>query len=452
MGDKLEMKERRRCLIILCLLLGSISPSAGETPESLVLLIVDGLGSYYIYPEFTPHTQSGKPLEKIAAPNLTEGDARVINLRVPVPRTGPAHSVIVTGDPEAESEMLSSTTTIYDILHDEGFIALAVMEKGDFSSMRREQDAILYAESNSIHEPLFKVEQHQHRSVPREIIETMEERSSLMPGYMEDARGAEAYRRYNRFAIETAEELVRVMRENHPDERFILTINVGGVDSVGHHTNHTTYLKVIEGIDSDIKRLKDLCREEKIAFILTGDHGMSFKRRESHGGHAGNDYKELPESLHTPLILSAPNIEHGLISGEWEQENIAPTILSILDLPNLLSTDSRPLPIKRYANLYVITDAENVKLYEDERLISEAEGERIRFKNLSGRYTILATSEKRRIEESVTVREDTTLTLKMPEEATGERLERLERRHVAGILLILLINISGIILIRRVTR
>ena len=442
------MKKRARYLITLCLIVGGIPASAGETPDSVVLLIIDGLGSYYIYPEFMPHTLSGTPLEKIDAPNLIEGDARVINIRVPVPMTGPGHSVIVTGDPAAEPDTLPITTTIFDILHDEGFIALAVMEKGDFSGMRREQDAILYAESNSIDEPVFKVE-HQHRPVPTEIIETMEERCSLMPEYMRCAEGAAAYQRYNRFAIETAEDLVEAMTENHPDQRFILTINVGGVDSVGHHTNHVTYLQVIEGVDSDIKRLKDICEEKKIAFILTGDHGMSFKTPESRGGHAGDDYKETPESIHTPLVMSAPNISPKIISGDWGQENIAPTILSILDLPNLLSTDSKPIPIKKYANLYVITDADSVKLYQDEKLIGEEETGRIRFKDLNGTYRILATSGETRIEKTIAVTEDRTLTLNMPGETTKRAIET---RHAIGIILILLINTTGIILIKRITR
>lgn len=442
------MKKIVRYLILLCLLTGGIHASAGETPQSVILVIIDGLGSYYIYPEFTPHTLSGTPIEKIDVPNLTEGDARVVSVRVPVPRTGPGHSVIVTGDPSAEPDTLPITTTIFDILHDEGFITLAVMEKGDSSGMRREQDAILYAESNSIHEPVFKV-QCKNQSVPVEVIDVMEERSSLMPEYMENARGAAAYQRYNRFAIETAEDLVEVMTDNHPDQRFILTINVGGVDSVGHHTNHTTYLKVIEGVNLDIKRLKDICKEKKVAFILTGDHGMSFKTRESRGGHAGEDYREMPESLHTPLIMSAPNINPEIISGDWGQENIAPTILSILDLPNLLSTDSKPLPIKKYANLYVITDADSVKLYQGGTLIGAQETGRIRFTDLNGTYRILATSGETRIEKTIAVTEDRTLTLKMPGETTKRAIET---RHAIGIILILLINTTGIILIKRITR
>ena len=442
------MEKTARYLIILCLLTGGIPASAGETPQSAVLFIIDGLGSYYIYPEFTPHTLSGTPLRSIDAKNITSGDARVINLRVPVPKTGPGHSVIVTGDPEAEPDTLPSTTTIFDILHDEGFIALAVMEKGDFSNMRAEQDAILYAESNSIHNPVFKV-QHQHQSVPGEIIETMEERCSHVAEYMANARGASAYQKYNRFAIETAEDLVETMIKNHPDQRFILTINVGGLDSVGHHTNHTVYLKVIEGVDYDIIHLKEICKENNIAFILTGDHGMSFKTPESRGGHAGDDYKEMPESLYTPLIINAPNINPGIINGNWKQENIAPTILSILDLPNLLSTDSKPLPIKKYANLYVKTDANNVRLYQNEKLIGEEDNGMIKFKNLNGTYTIQATNEKTSIEKTITVTEDTTLTLKMPTESTKRNIEK---RHAIGILLILLINITGIILIKRITQ
>ncbi len=129
-----------------------------KRPNGAILFIVDGFGSPYYYPELTPHALDGSEISKAKTSNLTFG-TRILNIRTPHPVTGIAHSVIVTGYSQANEEIVGYTdATIYDITRQYGFVNLAVMEKGDFTNMREEQDIILFAENNSIDKPLMSIQ------------------------------------------------------------------------------------------------------------------------------------------------------------------------------------------------------------------------------------------------------------------------------------------------------
>src|SRR3990172_3909823 len=67
-----------------------------QRPDSAILFIVDGLGSSYYYPEYTPNGVDGSMISKAVTRNLTFG-TRIIDIRTPIPSTGQAHSVIFTG-------------------------------------------------------------------------------------------------------------------------------------------------------------------------------------------------------------------------------------------------------------------------------------------------------------------------------------------------------------------
>ena len=118
-----------------------------NTPQGAVVLIVDGLSAPFIYPELTPYALDGTPLEKAELENLPEiskESARLLEFRAPQTFTEGGHSVLVTGNPGADSELVSfKDATVFDILHREGYLCIGVMEKGDSWSICDEQDVIL---------------------------------------------------------------------------------------------------------------------------------------------------------------------------------------------------------------------------------------------------------------------------------------------------------------------
>jgi len=78
-------------LILLLLLPGcsaldvQVGPMA--QPAGAVILVIDGLGSSYVYPEHNAYALDGSPLNKAVLFNLTGAGARAVDVRVPVPET-----------------------------------------------------------------------------------------------------------------------------------------------------------------------------------------------------------------------------------------------------------------------------------------------------------------------------------------------------------------------------
>jgi len=191
-----------------------------KRPQSAILFIVDGLGSSYFYPELNPIALDGKELSKANTPNLTFG-SRVIDIKTPHPVTGIAHSVIVTGNSQANEEIVGyPDATIYDITREHGFVNLAVMETGDFVNMREEQDIILFAENNSIDEPTISI---QAKAAPTGIYELMYEWKMKLPEYLDNTSGEKKYSAYNKWGIDAANSVATYMINDHPTQKFLLT-------------------------------------------------------------------------------------------------------------------------------------------------------------------------------------------------------------------------------------
>ncbi|MDD3317388.1 MAG: phosphoglycerate mutase, partial [Methanosarcina sp.] len=134
-----------------------------NTPQGAVVLIVDGLSAPFIYPELTPYSLDGAILKKAELENLpkmSKESARILELRAPQTFTEGGHSVLVTGNPGANSELVSfKDATIFDILHREGYLCIGVMERGDSWSICAEQDVILRDKNNSIKNIEMVIEQ-----------------------------------------------------------------------------------------------------------------------------------------------------------------------------------------------------------------------------------------------------------------------------------------------------
>jgi len=228
-----------RSTILLFLFLTLLLPLAGaqtivdvgETtpPQNMILLIFDGLGSSYINPDAPPQALNGEPIRTANTPKLqsmiSEG-LLIPNVKVPTPKTGPAHSVIITGYSRAEQEMVEYPgATIYDILGEEGFLSIALMHKGDFSNLRNEQDIGLFSESNSITEPVLKI-QINNDLAPADLINELENWAQKLPEYLEGTEGLDSYIAYETWELDASRHIVTFMARSHPDIRYIFTINV----------------------------------------------------------------------------------------------------------------------------------------------------------------------------------------------------------------------------------
>ena len=118
-------------------------------PGGAIVLVVDGLGASYVYPEHRAYALDGSPLEGAVLFNLTGGGARAIDVRVPVPETGKSHSVLITGNSAANPDHLGPT--VFDAARANGYLCLAVLERGDAMPVLQEMDGVLYLGDNALH-------------------------------------------------------------------------------------------------------------------------------------------------------------------------------------------------------------------------------------------------------------------------------------------------------------
>jgi len=427
-----------------------IAVNPTNRPSSAILLIVDGLGSSYFYPELVPEALDGSILKKASAPNLTMGSVRIVDVRAVQPITGIGHSVIVTGDSKADEEVVGyPDATIYDTARKYGFLALAVMEKGDFINMRREQDLILYAKTTSFPNPEISLESKE--TAPSDVYQLMAAWQERLPSYLARKKGVDQYIACNQWGIDASKEVVVQMIENHPNQRFILTINLGAVDSAGHNMGHDDYIKTIEALDAALYPLYMTAVENNLAFILTADHGMSFASPNAQkGGHLSKEYLKKIESLRIPLIITSPNAQAQVLDRAG-QEEIAPTILSILDLPNNLQyADGKAANIKNYANLHIkAPSSQEVGVWSGEYLVAPTSRDTEFF--FSGlktgvNYTIKAKGDYAQ-EEKVYLDSDKTLELQAK---LREDVPVFSSRAIIAVILIFLVNIIGFLIIKRI--
>lgn len=440
-------------IIIVLLILASNTASAVseitlndvKRPERAILFIVDGFGSSYYYPELAPYALDGSELLKARAQNLTFG-TRIIDIKTPTPVTGIAHSVIVTGYSDANEEVVGyPDATIFDVARQHGFVNLAVMEKGDFSNMRQEQDIILFAENNSIDEPVISI---QAKASPSGVYELMYDWKMKLPEYLDNKSGVKRYSAYNKWGIDAANAVVTSMIKNHPSQKFLLTVNIGAIDAGGHNLGDDDYVKLIEDLDRDFYSIYKTASENNIALFLTADHGMSFAVKNARrGGHSSDKYSSKLESLRIPLVMLSPNTVPGTVSGEYGQEDIAPTLLSVLDLPNNLQyADGKAVNIKNYASIFVKADSQyTVSLWNDGRKISERQDSELIFAGLplNTTYTLKATGAGGTYEEQVSLDSDKQFDF-------SNTKSGLNTRGMVAIFLILIVIVAGIIVIKRI--
>lgn len=426
-------------------LVGTVSAldvQVGESvqPTGLVILVVDGFGASYVYPEYTPYALNGSALDKALLFNLTGDAARVLDVRVPVPETLKSHSVLVTGDPYADPESLGQT--IFDQFRKKGYLCLALLQRGDTLQILQKQDGVLYFDDNSIPGPGPMI--GARGSLPEDIRQDLGLWRSKFQDYALN-RGQKAYADYNSFELDAAADLVGRLGLRP----FVLFMNVGGVDSAGQDLGSVGYIQTVQALDAPLGRLAEACQRNGIVLVVTADHGMSFPAPgKSKGAHASGKYSSRLESLRIPLVVRGPGVDNLSLSGVWSQVNIAPTLLGLLGIQENLS-ESAGIPLKKSYNLRVTGAKGEVAIYRGEDLVANASGEEIIFKGLPrGIYTIRSSSTPAQI----CLNGDKMLNLNLAEKSAPGGWLPQDLRKIIGPALILIINLIGVAVIVRIVR
>lgn len=425
-------------LFILLLLLSTsnardIQVSNEQRPAGAVLLVVDGFGASYVYPEhgYSPYAIDGTPLGKTVLFNLTGDGARVLDIRARVPETLKSHSILVTGSEQADPQSLGRT--IFDVGRENGYLSLAILQHGDFREMLKRPDGVLYFDNNSIYNA--KASLSARKNLPADLRTALEKWRNAFPAY-DAEHGTETYIGYNRWALDAASDII----EDLGDRPFLFMINVGAVDSAGQNLGQKGYLETIKGLDAPLGRLIETCLRHNAVLLVTADHGMSFPDEKGKGGHSAAKYSDRLESLRMPLIVFGPNVEEIHLGGIWFEEDIAPTILDLLDLSWNISS-SRPLPIKDCCELLVTNASSEVSLYKDGKLLANASGDNSYiFKGLKmGLYTVSSAGKSL----NICMNGDCSVSLASTAGANGNDI-----RKIIGIIMIIAVNTIGVIIIR----
>lgn len=435
--------------LVLLSLIGTTSAldiQVGEDvhPTGAVILVVDGFGASYVYPEYTPYALDGSALEKALLFNMTGDDvARVLDVRVPVPETLKSHSVLVTGDANADPEALG--TTIFDQVRKKGYLCLALLQRGDTKEILQKQDGVLYFDDNSIPGPGPTI--GARGSLPDDIRQELGLWQTRFQDYASN-RGQRAYADYNRFELDAAADLV----ERLGSRPYVLFMNVGGVDSAGQDLGSNGYIQTVQALDAPLGRLAEACQRNGVVLAVTADHGMSFPGPgKSKGAHASGKYSSRLESLRIPLVVRGPGVDNLSLSGVWSQVNIAPTILELLGIPENFSGSAPGIPLRKSYDLSVAGAKGDVAIYMGEDLVAYASGEDIRFKGLpKGIYTIKSDTAPVQI----CLNGDQTLNLgeKTVPSGPGGGWQPQDLRKIIGMALILAINLIGVAVIVRIVR
>ncbi len=463
------------CILVLSLcifpasaIIVDVAPT--NAPHGAVILIMDGVSSCYIYPEFTPYAIDGSLIEKADNDNMSfifDQSCRVLDVVAPQTYTEAGHSVLVTGYSRADGDIVGGyDTTIYDVAHDYDYLTFAIMEKGDFSSMCEEQNVVVHDATNSINNPEMLVKTNIHsidnKKISMDVAKFFQDQASIIPFQLQNypEGSIERYNAYNKWAIETAINNIEFMARTYPEEHYILTINVGATDSAGHYKKDSGYIATIEGIDSVCKTLYDTCNENNIAFVMTADHGMAFSTEDSRGGHQSKKYSVTTEAQKVPFVISSPNVKSGLVQGEFGQEDIPPTILSVLELPDKLRlADGSTIPVTKHITLNIKTfETGNIILLNNGMILAEASStSNCLFRGIEPgpNYTIRFlpdADENNVLEQKIDLQKSETIVFSSSSHKSLENNELLNSRHIIGGSLIALINVTGLIMIRRILK
>jgi hypothetical protein len=72
---------------------------------------------------------------------------------------------------------------------------------------------------------------------------------------------------------------------------------------------------------------------------------MVFPSKNGKGGHAGEKYAARLEALRVPLVFMGQGVEDLNLAGRWSQVDIAPTVLDLLNISSGNSWEGEVMPV-----------------------------------------------------------------------------------------------------------
>jgi hypothetical protein len=211
----LEIPMSIICSLLLAILL---LPACCHAEKSAVLVIVDGLGSTYVYTDHSPACVDGSLLPMIHLSIIDNASARY-EIQVPEPETEAGNAVIATGYRDATEEMFSYYgATIYDAVRTNGYLSIAIVETGDTTYMVKKPDIIVYEKNNSQYTPCATIAVNGN-SIPAGVqdVLAMSPPARLPSG----TNPAAAYRQYDEWPLDRAVAMVRFLGANYPEHQAI---------------------------------------------------------------------------------------------------------------------------------------------------------------------------------------------------------------------------------------
>ena len=125
-------------------------------------------------------------------------------------------------------------------------------------------------------------------------------------------------------AQEITDTIVKDIRENQPN---FICLNYANTDMVGHTGIFPAAIKAAETVDKCLQELMEVALKNDYAAIIIADHGNSDYMINDDG---------TPNTAHTtnlvPCFLVANNLEENIKLEDGKLGDLAPTILSILDI------------------------------------------------------------------------------------------------------------------------
>ena len=129
-------------------------------------------------------------------------------------------------------------------------------------------------------------------------------------------------------AHQVTTKLLKAMED--PMYKFYL-VNYANSDMVGHTGHYRAALKAVETLDSCVAQLKQKAQDQKMAMVLTADHGNSDQMAYPDGSpHTSHTNAPVPFALFHPSLRDQPFQES---PHQHSLQDVAPTLLKILDLP-----------------------------------------------------------------------------------------------------------------------
>ncbi len=438
----------RLLIFLLFLLLGSAQSltevlvgQPPDRPQGAVVLVVDGMGSSYVYPEYDARALDGRVLGKAALFSLA-GGARVLDVRVPVPGAG--HNVLVTGCPWADEPL--EGTTIFDLARENNFTCVALLQKGSLP-LALEQDAfLLFGEGVAVAldaEPVVGT----RANLSPDLVSRLCGWRDQFPAYAAGrGRGIEGCIGSNSWGLDAAVDLVGAL-----DPPFVLLVDLGGVEDAGRLLGPEAYLEAIASLDEPLARLVQACEGQDLLLLVTADGGMTFSDR-------GQIDPGRMESLRVPVVFMGPGVDDIILTGAWSQTDIAPTVVEMLGLGGSLSrSEGSAMPVRKRYDLEVrgTEPADVVRVRRDGGLVAEVAGDSgYIFRGMDrGAYTVGVG----RRSVPVCLNGDGLLDLATTGRTSGvvvawPALPHVEGRTLLGAFLILMINLAGVAMIVRIVR